>query len=91
MLLVKSSSEVRNHFKETLDTVCQDHIAIVISRLHAPNVVLISEEDFLALDETAYLLRSRANAKRLKAALARPAKKRIQFKSLKDFSDEMGV
>ncbi|GGY00650.1 hypothetical protein GCM10007160_30450 [Litchfieldella qijiaojingensis] len=45
--------------------VCDDHVPIIITRSKAPSVVMISLEDYEALQETAYLLRSPKNARRL--------------------------
>jgi len=46
-----------------------DHDPLVITRSKAPSVVLLSTEDFQSLEETAYLLPSPANARRLFAAV----------------------
>jgi antitoxin YefM len=51
-----------------MDRVCEDHEPLIITRNGKPSVVMLSLEDYNSLDETAYLLRSPANAKRLLAA-----------------------
>jgi antitoxin YefM len=48
--------------------VCDNHEPVVITRRGQPSVVMLSLEDFKALEETAYLLRSPTNARRLLAA-----------------------
>ena len=53
-----------------MDRVCSDHEALIITRNGEPSVVLLSLEDYKALEETTYLLRSPANARRLLAATA---------------------
>jgi antitoxin YefM len=58
-------SEAFSHFAEVLEKVCDDHAPIVITRDHQRPVVLMSLEDYEALEETAYLLRSPQNARRL--------------------------
>ena len=60
-----SYTRVRNNFAKTMDRVAQDHEPIVITRQKGESVVLMSLEDFNAWQETAYLLRSPANAERL--------------------------
>ena len=60
-----SYTRVRNNLAKTMDRVTQDHDPIVITRQKGESVVLISLEDFNAWQETAYLLRSPANAERL--------------------------
>ncbi len=63
-------SAVRANLASTMDRVCNDHEALIITRNGEQSVVMLSLEDFQALEETAYLLRSPANAKRLLAASA---------------------
>jgi antitoxin YefM len=50
---------------ETMDKVCDDHSPIIVTRKNQRSVVMISLEDYEALEETAYLLRSPKNARRL--------------------------
>lgn len=45
--------------------MCDDHDPIIITRRNQRSVVLISLEDYQALEETVYLLRSRKSARRL--------------------------
>jgi antitoxin YefM len=61
-------STARENFAETMDRVCDHHQPIVITRQKQRSVVMLSLEDYDALNETAYLLRSPANARRLLAA-----------------------
>ena len=58
-------SNARAHLATTMDKVYDDHEPVVITRKSGKNVVLMSIEDFESWQETAYLLRSPANAKRL--------------------------
>ena len=61
-------SAARANLATTMDRVCNDHEALIITRNGEQSVVMLSLEDFQALEETAYLLRNPANAKRLLAA-----------------------
>lgn len=63
-----SYSAARANLAKTMDRVCNDHEALIITRNGEQSVVMLSLEDFQALEETAYLLRNPANAKRLLAA-----------------------
>jgi antitoxin YefM len=63
-------SAARAHLASTMDRVCNDHEALIITRNGEQSVVMLSLADFQALEETAYLLRSPTNAKRLIAAAA---------------------
>ncbi len=59
---------VRANLASTMDRVCNDHEALIITRNKEQSVVMLSLEDCQALEETPYLLRTPANAKRLLAA-----------------------
>jgi antitoxin YefM len=61
---------VRANLASTMDRVCNDHEALIITRNRQQSVVMLSLEDYKALEETAYLLRTPANAARLLAATA---------------------
>lgn len=63
-------SSARANLASTMDRVCDDHEALIITRNGEQSVVMLSLADFKALEETAYLLRSPANARRLLAAAA---------------------
>ena len=64
-----SYSAARANLATTMNRVCNDHEALIITRNGEQSVVMLSLEDFQALEETAYLLRNPANAKRLLAAV----------------------
>ena len=69
-----SYSSARANLAKTMDRVCEDHEPIIITRNgEQQSVVMLSLDDFKALEETAYLLRSPANAKRLLAAVTQRA------------------
>ena len=59
----------RENVASTIDKVCADHAPVVITRHRDQSVVMLSLEDYESLEETAYLLRSPANAKRLLEAI----------------------
>ncbi len=65
-------SSARANLARTMDRVCEDHEALIITRNGEQAVVMLSLEDYQALEETAYLLRNpaNANAKRLLSATA---------------------
>lgn len=77
-----SYSTARANLAKTMDKVCDDHAAIVITRQGDASVVMMSLVDYQALTETAYLMRSPANARRLFGAMERLATGQGQEKSL---------
>jgi antitoxin YefM len=60
----------RANLADTMNRVCEDHEAIIITRNGQQSVVMLSLEDFKALEETAYLLWAPKNARRLLDAIA---------------------
>jgi antitoxin YefM len=66
-----SYTESRARYAEVLDSVVDDREEIVITRAGHEPVVIVSLEDYESLKETAYLMRSPANARRLLDAMER--------------------
>ncbi len=65
-----SYTAARTHLAKTMEQVCNDHAPVIITRSKADSVVMMSLEDYEALQETAYLLRSPKNARRLLESIA---------------------
>jgi antitoxin YefM len=61
-------TKARANLAQTMDHVCNNHEAMIITRNGEQSVVMLSLEDYQSLQETAYLLRTPNNAKRLAAA-----------------------
>ena len=66
---IMSYSESRARYAEVLDSVVDDREEVVITRASREPVVMVSLEDYEALKQTAYLLRSPENARRLLASI----------------------
>ena len=64
-----SYTAARENLASTMDQVCSDHSPVIITRNRDQSVVMLSLEDYESLEETAYLMRSPANAKRLLEAM----------------------
>lgn len=60
----------RQNLAKTMEQVCQDHSPVIITRKASDSVVIMSLEDYTALEETAYLLRSPKNTRRLIESVA---------------------
>jgi antitoxin YefM len=58
-------TSVRSNLAKTMKAVCDDHDPVIITRKKHDAVVMMSLEDYEALNETAYLLHSPRNTKRL--------------------------
>jgi len=67
---VLSLTEARNNIKAMFDSVYLDNEEVVIHRKGKESVVVISLDDYNALTETNYLLRSPKNRENLLDSLA---------------------
>ena len=63
-------TSARSNLAKTMKKICDDHAPVIITRKTAKPVVMMSLEDYEALEETAYLLRSPKNARRLLESVA---------------------
>jgi antitoxin YefM len=66
-----SYTESRARYAEVLDSVTENREEVVITRAGHEPVVIMSLDDYESLRETAYLMRSPANARRLLDAMER--------------------
>jgi antitoxin YefM len=81
-----SYSDVRKSLKNYLDQVCIEHTPLLITRRNGENVMILSEDDYLSLEETAYLSRSPKNLRRLLESLSRK-----EGKTLDEVREELGI
>ena len=63
-------SQTRQNLASTFDKVVENAMPMVVTRQNKESVVIISMKDFRALEETAYLMQSQANAARLNRAIS---------------------
>jgi antitoxin YefM len=75
-------TEARENLATTIQRVCRDHDPIIITRKREDSVVMMSLEDYESLTETAYLLKSPKNARRLLAAIGELAEGKGQQRAL---------
>ena len=66
----KPYSYVRQNLASVLDEVCESRAPITITRQGGKEVVMMSREEYEALEETLHLIRSPTNLARLKASIA---------------------
>ncbi len=65
-----SYTAARANLSKTMEQVCNDHAPIIITRKRESPVVMLSLEDYQAMEETTYLLRSPENARNLLESIA---------------------
>lgn len=84
-----SYSEARKSLARTMSEVCDNHQPTIITRRQHESVVMLSLDDYNALNETAYLLRSPKNASRIFAALEQLNTGKGIERSLVDVDDSL--
>ena len=84
-----SYSQLRKTLKACLDKVCSEHRPILVERKNGEDVVILSKEDYAAMEETAYLLCSPENARRLQESLE--SQESTTFNSTDDLRHELGL
>ncbi len=77
-----SYTAARSKLAKTMEQVCEDHAPIAITRKGEGAVVMMSMDDYQALEETAYLLSSPKNTRRLIESIAELEDDRGQEKEL---------
>jgi antitoxin YefM len=84
-------SEARQNLATLLKQVSNDREIAIIKRRGHEDVALVSADELSGLLETAHLLRSPANAKRLLAALGRAQTKKLAPTALDTLRTELGL
>lgn len=65
-----SFSDARANLKAVMDRAVADKVPIAITRQKAEGVVIVSQSEWEAIEETLYLLQSPANARHLMDGIA---------------------
>jgi antitoxin YefM len=86
-----SYSKARAELARLCNKVAEDREVVYITRRSKPDVALISAEDVSSLLETAHLLRSPKNARRLLTALNRALAREVSPSSLEELKQDVGL
>ncbi|SEQ23730.1 type II toxin-antitoxin system Phd/YefM family antitoxin [Streptomyces radiopugnans] len=81
-----TASEARRNLFPLIEQVNNDRAPVHITSRNG-NAVLLSEEDFASWQETIYLLRSPANARRLAESIAEAEEGRVSPRELIEADD----
>jgi antitoxin YefM len=60
-----SYTRLRSNLTREMERVCEDHAPVIVTRKASSSVVMMSLDDYEALEETSYLLRSPKSVRRL--------------------------
>jgi antitoxin YefM len=84
-------THLRQNLSSVLDRVSDDLEVVVVRRKGSRDVALIPASELAGLTETAHLLRSPRNARRLLTALRRAERGGGKLQSVGKFAREMGL
>jgi antitoxin YefM len=84
-------TNLRDELASYLDRVVQDREVVIVRRRGSEDVALIPASELAGLTETAHLLRSPNNAKRLMTALLRAQRGTAKPEPVSKLRREMGI
>lgn len=85
---VMSYTSFRSKLAQKMKEICENHLGVIVTRKNHETVVVISLEDYSAMEETAYLLKSPANAKALIESLEQAKEgKTVKMELFEDYGD----
>ena len=90
MTIQTTYTQARNGLAKLLDQVTNDREIVIIQRRGEEEVAMIAASELESLMETAYLLRSPANAERLLSALNRALKEEGKPQTIDSLRQEVG-
>jgi len=82
---------LRQNLAAYLARVAEDRECVIVRRRGSGHVALIPAEELAGLMETAHLLRSPKNARRLLSALRRAQNRTGRRRSVEELKEEMGL
>ena len=84
-------TNLRQNLSTVLDQVCNDQEVVIVRRRNRRDVALIPADELESILETAHLLRSPANAKRLLRALNRADARETAASTVDKLRREFGL
>ena len=91
MAIQTTYTKARANFAKLCNEVAENREIVIINRRGNEDVALVSADELSSLIETAHLLRSPKNAKRLLAALNRARSRKLKPQSVTKLRREMGL
>jgi antitoxin YefM len=84
-------TSLRARLASVLDKVVKDQEVVIVRRRGARDVALVPADELAGLMETAHLLRSPKNAKRLMTALRRANRRNVKTESVAQLRRDLGL
>lgn len=91
MAVETTYTSLRARLASVLNQVAENREIVIVRRRNARDVALIPADELAGLTETAHLLRSPENARRLLAALKRAKRGGGKAESVEELRQEMGL
>ena len=91
MAIETTYTRLRDNLATVLDQVVDDQEVVIVRRRGSPDVALVPAQELSGLMETAHLLRSPANAKRLFSALRRVDRRKGKASTVEQLRREIGL
>lgn len=91
MTIETTYTKARAHLAALCDEVTATREPIIIRRRGREDVALVSAAELRGLEETAHLLRSPKNARRLLTAMKRARDKKLPTSTVKALRQELGL
>lgn len=91
MSIETTYSRARANLARLCDQVAADRERVIIHRRSAPDVALIAADELASLEETAHLLRSPSNARRLLDALERAEAGEVEPTTVAELRHQLGL
>ena len=91
MAIETTYTNLRNNLAAALDWVVEDQEALIVRRRSGRDVALIPAAEVAGLIETAHLLRSPKNARRLLSAFLHAGERKGKPESIEKLRREMGL
>ena len=91
MAIETSYTRLRDNLATVLDQVVDDQEVVIVRRRGSPDVALVPAQELSSLMETAHLLQSPANAKRLLTALRRARGRKGKTSTVDQLRREIGL
>ena len=90
-MLQTTYTNARANFSTLCDAVVDDREVVIITRRNEQSVALVAADELSSLMETAHLLRSPKNARRLLTALNRALEDEGETETLQQLKVEVGL
>ncbi|NMC55220.1 MAG: type II toxin-antitoxin system prevent-host-death family antitoxin [Chloroflexi bacterium] len=91
MTIQTTYTQARDGLAKLMDQVTHNREVVIIQRRGEEEVAMIAASELQSLMESAYLLRSPANADRLLSALGRALKYQVQPRTAEELRQEVGL